>query len=146
MNGLEKKLRERQRRLSEPIDIFEYDENARFLIGWPGYRTANNKSGLGYVETQAELAHMQGLMLRWLITGKFISHNPIYLFLMFTFGLLAGGIPLVLVLAEIFNSHNLGFMPFATPLFSPYVLVGILIIINVLISLFNPRAKSITGD
>ncbi len=144
MNGLEKKLREKNKRFVYPIDITSYDLNAKYLLGWPGYRTAQNKSGLGYVETQAELAHMQGLMFRWLITGKFVSHNPVYLFLMFMFGLLFGGLPLVFTLIEIFNSNSFGFI--LVPLLSPYVLIGILILINVLISLLNSKAKSITGD
>ena len=146
MNGLEKKLRENNAKSSYVINIADYDDSARYLIGWPGYRTAHNKSGLGYVETQAELAHMQGLMLRWLITGKFISHNPIYLFMMFVFGLFIGVLPLVFVLAGIFTSGDLGIMVFLTPLLSPYVIAGILMMINVAISIFNPRAKSITGD
>ncbi len=144
MNGLEKKLREKNKRFVYPIDITSYDINAKYLLGWPGYRTEQNKSGLGYVETQAELAHMQGLMFRWLITGKFVSHNPVYLFLMFMFGLLFGGIPLVFTLIEVFNSSSFGFI--LVPLLSPYVLIGILILINVLISLLNSKAKSITGD
>jgi hypothetical protein len=126
-------------------EIAEFDDNAKYLIGWSGYRTSQNKSGLGYVETAAELAHMEGLMLRWLITGKFISHNPIYLFMMFIFALFIGILPLVFIVAQIFNSEDLRVIPFLTPLFSPYVIVGILMIINVGISIFNPRAKSITG-
>jgi len=94
MNGLEKKRRENLAKSSYVIDITDYDDNAKYLVGWPGYRTSKNKSGLGYLETQAELAHMEGLMLRWLITGKFISHNPIYLFMMFMFGLFNGILPL----------------------------------------------------
>lgn len=146
MNGLEKKFWERNRRLGAPIEIFEHDLNASYLIGWPGYRTMGNKSGLGYVETQAELAHMQGLMIRWMLTGKFIMHNPIFLILIFIFGLFTGGMPLVFVLAEIFSPHNPAVTLFITSLFSPYVLVGILMIVNVVISVFNPKAKSITGD
>ena len=145
MNGIEKKIRENNLKHSLVIDIAAYDENATYLVGWPGYRTSNNKSGLGYLETQAELAHMQGLMLRWLITGKFISHNPVYLFMMFVFGLFMGVLPLVFVLVGIFTAGDLGFI-FVTPLISPYVIAGLLMIVNVTISIFNPRAKSITGD
>lgn len=145
MNGIEKKIRENNLKHSPIIEITAYDENATYLVGWPGYRTSNNKSGLGYLETQAELAHMQGLMLRWLITGKFISHNPIYLFMMFAFGLFMGVLPLVFVLVGIFTSSALGII-FITPLLSPYVIAGLLMIVNVAISIFNPRAKSITGD
>ena len=60
-------------------EIVEHDENAKYLPGWPGYRTSKNKSGLGYLETQTGLAYIQGIMLRYLITGKFRTHNPIYL-------------------------------------------------------------------
>jgi hypothetical protein len=28
-------------------EISEYDENPKCLIGWPGYRTSQDKSGLG---------------------------------------------------------------------------------------------------
>src|SRR5262245_29273545 len=100
-------------------EIAEVDANAKYLIGWPGYRTSQNKSGLGYVETAAELAHMEGLMLRWLITGKFISHNPIYLFMMFFFALFIGAMPLVFIVAEILSSDDLRVIPFITLLFSP---------------------------
>lgn len=145
MNGIEKKWLENNAKHSPVIEITNYDDNAKYLIGWPGYRTSNNKSGLGYLETQAELAHMQGLMLRWLITGKFISHNPVYLFMMFVFGLFMGVLPLVFVLVGIFTAGDLGFI-FITPLLSPYVIAGLLMIVNVTISIFNPRAQSITGD
>ena len=145
MNGLEKRLRERIKRFDYPIDITEHDLNARYLIGWPGYRNARDKSGLGYVETQAELAHMRGLMLRWLVTGKFITHNPIFLLLMFMYGLFIGGLPLVFILMEVFVAHNYRILPFVMP-FAIHISVGVLLIVNVVISLFNPGAKSITGD
>src|SRR5258706_5783972 len=114
MNGIEKKQRENNAKHSSVINIADYDDNVKYLVGWPGYRTANNKSGLGYLETQTELAHMQGLMLRWLITGKFISHNPIYLFMMFIFALFIGVLPLVFIMADIFNSGDLRVIPFIT--------------------------------
>jgi hypothetical protein len=127
-------------------EIAEQDDSIKYLVGWPGYRTSQGRSGLGYLETQAELAHMQGVMIRWLITGKFISHNPLYLLLMFLFGFFTGGLPLVLVLGELFNAANRALIFIVAPLFSPYVLIGILLVINVGISLLNTKAKSITGD
>ena len=51
MNGIEKKLWESRRKKWHPIDMAEFDDNAKYLIGWPGYRTSRNKSGLDYVET-----------------------------------------------------------------------------------------------
>src|SRR5690349_5452169 len=92
MSGLEKKLRERNRRFADTIDIAQHDDNAKYLIGWPGYRTARNRSGLGYIETRAELAHMYGLFIKWLITGQFRTRNPIYLFGITILGIFCGGI------------------------------------------------------
>jgi hypothetical protein len=142
MNGIEKKFRAKN---SYSIDIAEYDDNARYLIGWPGYRTSRNKSGLGYVETQAELAHMQGLMIRWLFTGKFITHNPFFLLMITLFGIFVGIFPLVMLLAEIFLSDNTVIL-YLLPALLPYMAVGIGLFINVVISVLNPNAKSITGD
>jgi hypothetical protein len=146
MNGIEKKWLENNAKHSPVIEITNYDDNAKYLIGWPGYRTANHKSGLGYLETQTELAHMQGLMFRWMITGKFITHNPIYLFMMFVFGIVVGVIPLAMLAVEVFLSGNFLIVFFAAPVIFPYLLVGVALVINVGISIFNSRAKSITGD
>jgi hypothetical protein len=146
MNGIEKKWHENNAKHSPIIEITDYDDNAKYLIGWPGYRTANNKSGLGYLETQFELAHMQGVMLRQMITGKFITHNLFYLFMMFLFGILIGVIPLAMLLTEIFASGNFIVIFYSTPILLPYVVVGIALVVNVGISVLNPNAKSITGD
>jgi hypothetical protein len=146
MNGIEKKRRENSAKSSPVIDIADYDKNAKYLIGWPGYRTSKNKSGLGYLETQAELAHTQGVMIRQMLTGKFITHNPIFLFMMFVFGLITGIIPLVVLLTEIFNSRDFKLLIYSTPIILPYMVVGIGLVINVGISILNPDAKSITGD
>jgi len=146
MDGISRKLRENNAKSSYIINIADYDESAKYLLGWPGHRTSNNKSGLGYLETRAELAHMQGIMLRQMITGKFITHNPFYLFMMFLFGLLVGVIPLAMLLTEIFVSGNFIVIFYSTPILLPYVVVGIALVINVGISVLNPDAKSITGD
>ena len=143
MNGIEKKFREKY---SYPIDITEYDHNAKYLIGWPGYRTSMNKSGLGYMETQAELAHMQGLMIHWLFTGKFITHNPFFLFVFSVFGVLVGILPVAMLLAEVFFSKNIMILLYVFPTILPYMAVGIGLVGNVVISILNPDAKSITGD
>ena len=145
MNGIEKKLRENNAKFSPVIDITDHDDNAKYLIGWPGYRTSNNKSGLGYLETQAELAHMQGVMLRQMLTGKFITHNQFFLFCMFVFGLFVGVIPLVMVLEEIFVVGNFAILFAIIPIL-PYTIIGIALFINAGISILNPNAKSIAGD
>ena len=145
MNGMEKKRRENLAKSSYIIDITDYDDNAKYLIGWPGYRTSKDKSGFGYLETQAELAHMEGLMLRWIFTGKFISHNPFYLFSICLFGLFVGVIPMIMLLGEILVEGNFALLFEFLPIL-PYMIVGIALFLNVIISLTNPDAKSITGD
>jgi len=145
MNGIEKKWHENNAKHSPVIEITDYDENAKHLIGWPGYRTANNKSGLGYLETQTELAHMQGVMIRQMLTGKFVTHNQFFLFCMFVFGLFVGVIPLVMLLEEIFVVGNFAILFAIIPML-PYTIVGIALFINAGISVLNPDAKSITGD
>ncbi|MBI5296906.1 MAG: hypothetical protein HY869_15605 [Chloroflexi bacterium] len=126
------------------IEMGLLDEKTKYLVGWPGYRTYRNKSGLGYVETVAEEAHMEGLMLRWLLTGKFITRNPIYLIFMMSLALLIGVLPTLGILIELlagnFEILWLMFVAF------PYLALGVLLTINVLLSLFDTDSKSITGD
>jgi hypothetical protein len=123
----------------------DYDKNARFLIGWPGYRTRSNKSGLGYVETVAELAHMEGVMIRWLMTGKFRTHNPFYLIAMAVMGSFYGGIPAILILHEVIvNGRWSVFVLLLTAL--PNIAIGLLLLVNLVLSILDRNGKSITGD
>lgn len=32
--------------------------------GWPGYRTRPGRTGLDYIDTQVEVAHMTGVFIR----------------------------------------------------------------------------------
>ncbi|MEW6029330.1 MAG: hypothetical protein ACOYZ8_13445 [Chloroflexota bacterium] len=119
------------------------DEKAKWLIGWPGYRTANGKSGLGYIETQAEWAHMQGLMFRWLITGKFRIRNPFYIILLLIYSVYSSS-PILLLFAgpearEVFWGN--------IPIFGHHVIIGVLILLNLIIGFFcKDKGESITGD
>jgi hypothetical protein len=65
MNRLKKKYRIKIIKASSPYayNLANYDDNIKYLIGWPGYRTSGNRSGLGYVETQAGWAHCSTLKL-----------------------------------------------------------------------------------
>ena len=123
-------------------NIASYDDNIRYLIGWPGYRTSNNKSGLDYLETQAEWAHMQGVMIRWLITGKFKTRNPVYLFLMTLFGIFQAS-PVLLFLSREGRATLLqNLFVFLMP-----ILVGLLLLGNIILSLIKvDKDESITGD
>lgn len=94
------KLKARSLKPTAPIDMFENDLHARFELGSPAYRIAKNRSGLGYVETQAELARFQGTMLVRLATGKFhVTREPMTLIAMSLLGLFWAVIPCALLLA-----------------------------------------------
>lgn len=111
---------------TEPIPQWFYmDENAYLLPGWPGYRTRQGRSGYDPLTYEFELAHMQGTIIRALWVGKFRTRNPFYLVLMIYVGsqyFLAGILP--------FLFGNFGSILFGLTL-SPYLVVGILLLVNV---------------
>lgn len=115
-------------------DFQIFDQNPALLPGWPGYRTQPGKSGLGYLETQAEWAHIQGVLFRKLITGGFQTRNPVYWVCLSLYGLISAS-PLVLL----FVAEPAGRMAFISELalFAPNSLIGILLLINMTISLFK---------
>lgn len=127
------------------IDISDLDARTVFMLGLPGHRTARGRSGLGYVDSSTELAYMQGLMLRWLFTGNFLTHNPVYLLVMFVSGFMVGVVPLGAVLFKVIGYANYEIV-FALILGSPYIAVGCALFVNSLLSPFNWNAKTITGD
>ena len=143
MDGLTRSWLKNLHKSSHAFDIADYDANARYLIGWPGYRTSRNKSGLAYVETQAEWAHMQGLFFRWLITGKFRTRNPIYLLFITIYGIFNACPILILFAGDIGrNSWSRNWY-----IFAPFSLIGMLLLVNVILSLINyNKRESITGD
>jgi hypothetical protein len=142
MNGLEKKFQERNKKLAYSVDITEYDSNAQSLLGWPGYRTAGNKSGLGYIETQTEWAHMQGVMFYRMMNGKFKTRHPVYFFCIALYALFAVS-PIFLIFSmdgRVVLIHNL-------QAFLPFIVIGTLLLINMALSLIGcEKGESITGD
>jgi len=113
-----------------PIPGWVYlDANAFLLIGWPGHRNRPGRSGYDPLETDFEHAHMQGVIFRRLITCTFRTQNPIYLLFMACMGVLYflyGVSPFMLG-----NGYGilLGLIS------SPYLIVGITLLINVCLSL-----------
>jgi aminoglycoside 6'-N-acetyltransferase I len=65
---------------------FPQDERSQ-LPGWPGYRTRPGRSGLDWIDTQIEAAHVQGVLLRQFLTFKFQSRNPVVLIILAFYGL-----------------------------------------------------------
>ncbi|MBI2331438.1 MAG: hypothetical protein HYU84_04620 [Chloroflexi bacterium] len=127
------------------IDISDLDSRTVYMLGLPGHRTAMNRSGLGYLATQTELAYMQGLMLKWLFTGKFRTHSPIFLFVMFILGSVGGFIPLGVALIEIFWHSNLEMILFIILAF-PYLAIGNALFVNTILSCVDWDGETITGD
>lgn len=125
-------------------DFLFYPERTR-IIGSAGYRILPGKSGLGYIESVAEEARFEGQCVRWIFTGKFLTHNPIYLLMMAFCGLSMGAFPLLFVLMSILASGRLLSLIVLLPI-APYVAAGIAILINVWRSINQPDGDSITGD
>jgi hypothetical protein len=78
------------------------------------------------------------------MTGKFRTHNPIYLIFMAFIALFFGILPLVGILINLF-AGNIAILLLLT-VASPYILFGVLLAINVALSLLDWNGKSITGD
>jgi tetratricopeptide (TPR) repeat protein len=110
------------------------DEKSYLLVGWPGHRNRQGRSGYDPIDRNAEQAHMQGVMIRLLLLHKFRTRNPIYLTIMACVGIvyfLFGVLPFTLgnstgVLAGIINC--------------PYLVIGIALLINVYLSLKLEKA------
>ena len=89
------------------------------LPGWPGYRTRPNRSGLDPLDSRAEAGHMGGTFLRRLFTFKARTRNPVYLVLMFIFGVIPfltlvvfmiGGLPGLNI--RFFSPNDLPYLPY----------------------------------
>ena len=126
----------------KPVIVDLATDKEIYLVGWPGYRNARGRSGLGYVETQAEWAHMQGLFLRWLITGKFKTRSWFFRILLTMYGILSAS-PILLIFAGPEGREGLAR---GATVFGPSIVIGILMLYNMALSLFGcTEQESITG-
>ena len=113
-----------------PIPGWMYlDASAFLLTGWPGHRNRPGRSGYDPLDRDFEYAHMQGVIFRRLITGKFRTRNPIYIIFMTFVGVLYSSYG-----ALAFTLGN--WYGVLTGIVSgPYFIVGIALLINVYLSL-----------
>lgn len=115
-----------------PIPAWVYlNEKSLLLIGRPGYRNRPGRSGYDPLERNAEQGYMQMLVIRLLLARKFRTRNPIYLFVMSYVGLLYC-IPLFIIIP--FFQGNWSSI-FVLIFLSPYWAIGILLLMNVFLSL-----------
>ena len=118
--------------LDNPIPGWLYlDEKAYRLTGWAGHRTRPGRCGYDPLDTDFELAHMEGVIIRLLFTRKLRTLNPIYLLLMIFMGLVFCS-PLFGVMG-LFQGD--WFSLWIVIAYSPYWVVGIALLNNVLFSL-----------
>lgn len=108
------------------------DEKAYLLRGWPGHRTRQGRSGYDPLDSDFENAHMEGVMLRRLITGTLRTRNPVYLFFMTVVGLI---FCLPLLLGALGFLHGETGPVFIAILDLPHWAVGIAVFVNVSSSL-----------
>jgi Tfp pilus assembly protein PilF len=114
----------------EPLPQWLYmNEKSFLLMGYPGYRNRQGRSGYDPVERNAEQARMQGIMIHLLLNRKFRTRNPLYLILMVCAGILYF---LIGVLPFFLGNMN-GII--AGIIYSPYLIVGIMLLVNVYLSL-----------
>ena len=113
-----------------PLPGWRYlDANAFLLPGWPGHRTRPGRSGYDPLERDFEYAYMQGMIFRRLITRTFRTRNTIYLILMAFMGVVYS---LYGVLAFTLGK---GYGVLMGIISSPYLIIGIALLINVYLSL-----------
>ena len=122
---------------AEPVPEWVYmNEPSRTLLGWPGHRTRQGRSGYDPLELDFEQAHMEGFILRALFTLRFRTRNPLYLSLMSLVGLLFSALPAVLSPAAVDWQYPI--VPIVTS--GMHFPVGVALIANVLASLYPSKA------
>jgi len=78
-------------------------ENAYWLWGWPGHRTRPGRTGYDPFDSYTEEAHVEGVIIWQVLTGRFRTRNPLSLLLMTLAGLI---LCFPLIFGGIFILHN----------------------------------------
>ena len=125
---------------AEPLPGWVYlDEKAYFLRGYPGYRTYPGRNIYDPLNSDFELAHIEGSVLHSLLTFKFKTHNPFYLALLAFFGM-AFLFPAIMTITSLSDKSQHAFSLFIV--FAPYTLLGLLLWSNILASLLSLKTEN----
>ena len=108
------------------------DEKAFVLVGWPGHRNRPGRCGLDPLDNDFEEAHIDGVILRQLFTGKLRTYNPIYILSMICMGLYLCS-PLFLAVTAFFLGDPVSLLVMIVS--SPYWVIGLTVLMNVYLSL-----------
>jgi hypothetical protein len=115
------------------------------LPGWPGFRNRSDRSGLDPVDSYKELAFLEGIFIRKLITLQLRTRNPFYLAMMLVASIasLAISLPFLVPLAaqggdpkELVVLLLFSLVPTGIPL-----LAGVLLMINFMLSISSYRIR-----
>jgi hypothetical protein len=108
------------------------------LWGWPGHRTRPGRTGYDPVDSNMEEAHVEGTIVRQLLTGRFRANHPLYLLPMTLVGLIMCW-PLIFGGMFILDNDwaSLGLVA----LVSPVWVVGLALLIAVLSSLGEEKSR-----
>ena len=104
------------------------NEKSFFLIGYPGFRTKEGRSGYDPLDRNAEQGRFYGIVARLLLDRKFRTRNPLNLFTMTFLG----------VLFSLYGLLPFTLGPDGIPIglfLIPYSIVGIAMLVNVYLSL-----------
>jgi Tetratricopeptide repeat len=116
----------------EPIPGWYYlDETAYLLPGWPGYRTRPGRSGYDQLDSSYELSHIEGVIIRKLLSGTMRTRNPILILYMAFIGFICC-LPLLMVW-ELLRGDFVYLFPVIIQ--TPVLIVGIMLLVNVFLSL-----------
>jgi len=99
--------------------------------GWPGHRNRPGRFGTDPLDTDYELAHTEGVIIRKLIIGKVFTTNPFYLIFMAFYGIV-GVFPLIISIIETIQGRS---MLLANIPFLLHEFLGISLIRNVILSI-----------
>lgn len=107
-------------------------EQSLQLPGWPGFRTKPGRSGYDPVDIYAEYGHMAGVLLLDVIKLRLPTKNFLTKILLVCASLIYLS-PLIFIIGEFCN--YLFLLIIYILLFSPYLSLGVLLLINLLLSL-----------